>query len=258
MSSSRRRVVLTVLLSIAALLCASMLAPAFGAPKAVSAASLASKLARTLTIAKRADKNAKRAIAGLQARPAAGPTGATGPAGAKGDKGDPGTPGANGSDGEDGAPGSPGQDGQDGTNGADAFTDVGVATSLNPFNTSSTTFVDIPAMSTSITVPAGRTATVIAQFSAESTCSGGQAGSWCSVILVIGADEMAPAGGTASAFDGVDDGGALSYEHNALVRSKTGVGPGTYTVKARAAVQTGVAPAFRLDDLSLTVQAIDQ
>lgn len=64
--SSRRRITLMVALSLAALLCASMLAPAFGAPQAVSAASLAKKLASTLKIAKRADKNAKRAIAGLQ------------------------------------------------------------------------------------------------------------------------------------------------------------------------------------------------
>ena len=34
-----RRITFTVALSVAALLCASMLAPAFGAPKAVSAAS---------------------------------------------------------------------------------------------------------------------------------------------------------------------------------------------------------------------------
>lgn len=98
--SGRRRVVVLVLFTLAALLSASMLAPAFGAPQAVSAASLAKKLALTLKIAKRADKNAKRAIAGLQSQGQgggtggqggqgpAGPKGATGP---KGDKGDPGS-----------------------------------------------------------------------------------------------------------------------------------------------------------------------
>jgi hypothetical protein len=84
----RRRIASIVVLTTAALICASMLAPAFGAPKAVSAASLAKKLSRTLTIAKRADRNAKRAIAGLQHAGAQGPAG---PAGPKGDKGDPGT-----------------------------------------------------------------------------------------------------------------------------------------------------------------------
>ena len=113
---SRRRVGFMVLLSVAAVLSASMLAPAFGAPKAVSAASVAKKLARTLKIAKRADKNAKRALAGLQ------------------------------------EPGTPGQDGQDGTNGTDAFTDVGVPTNNVEFITTSSAFVDVTGASTTITV----------------------------------------------------------------------------------------------------------
>jgi hypothetical protein len=88
---------LLVLISVAALLCASTLAPAFGAPQATSAASLAKKLASTLRIAKRADRNAKRAIRGLQVEGKQGPvgppgaTGATGAPGAKGDKGEPAT-----------------------------------------------------------------------------------------------------------------------------------------------------------------------
>jgi len=97
--SGKRRITLTVVLGAGALLSASMLAPAFGAPQAVSAVSLAKKLAATSTIAKRADRNAKRAIKGLQARPAAGPAG---PPGA------PGLPGANGAPGADGAKGDAG------------------------------------------------------------------------------------------------------------------------------------------------------
>ncbi len=90
-----RRTTFLVLISVAALLCASMLAPAFGAPQATSAASLAKKLASTLKIAKRADRNAKRAIKGLQVegkRGPAGPPGATGAQGATGAKGDQGAP----------------------------------------------------------------------------------------------------------------------------------------------------------------------
>jgi len=90
-----RRTTFLVLITVAALLCASMLAPAFGAPQATSAASLAKKLASTLKIAKRADRNAKRAIKGLQVegkRGPAGPPGATGAAGAAGAKGDQGAP----------------------------------------------------------------------------------------------------------------------------------------------------------------------
>ena len=63
---SRMRVSFLVLLCLAALLCVSILAPAFGAPEEVSVVSLGKKLSRTLKIAKRADKNAKLALAGLR------------------------------------------------------------------------------------------------------------------------------------------------------------------------------------------------
>ncbi len=89
------RTTILVLLTAAALLCASMLAPAFGAPKAVSAVSLANKLAKTTKIAKRADKNAKRALRKAKT----GPNGDTGPAGPKGDRGAPGVPGPSGATG---------------------------------------------------------------------------------------------------------------------------------------------------------------
>ena len=102
--SGKRRIALTALLGAAALLSASMLAPAFGAPKAVSAVSLAKKLAATSTIAKRADRNAKRAIKGLQARPAAGPAGPPGAPGLPGANGAPGADGAKGDKGDAGAP----------------------------------------------------------------------------------------------------------------------------------------------------------
>ena len=102
--SGKRRIATAVLLGVAALLSASMLAPAFGAPKAVSAVSLAKKLAATSTIAKRADRNAKRAIKGLQARPGSGPAG---PAGAPGLPGANGAPGVNGAKGDKGDPGAP-------------------------------------------------------------------------------------------------------------------------------------------------------
>lgn len=106
----KRRITMIVLLSTAALLSASMLAPAFGAPQAVSAASLAKKLSATLKIAKRADRNAKRAIKGLQVeggRGPAGPAGARGAAGAQGVAGVAGAKGDPGTNGGQGAPGEP-------------------------------------------------------------------------------------------------------------------------------------------------------
>jgi hypothetical protein len=97
---SSHRTTFLVLISVAALLCASMLAPAFGAPHATSAASLAKKLASTLRIAKRADRNAKRAIAGLQVEGKRGPAGPPGAAGAPGANGTNGTNGAKGDKGD--------------------------------------------------------------------------------------------------------------------------------------------------------------
>jgi hypothetical protein len=101
---ARRRTIFGVLVLVAALLSASMLAPAFGAPQAVSATSLAKKLATTLTIAKRADRNAKRAIKGLQVQGDPGPAGARGAPGASGAPGQPGTNGAAGDRGDPGVP----------------------------------------------------------------------------------------------------------------------------------------------------------
>jgi hypothetical protein len=94
--SGHRKLVVLVLFMTAALLSASMLAPAFGAPQAVSVASLAKKLSATLKIANRADKNATTALAGLKASPAQGPAGPAGPTGPAGVKGDAGAPGAKG------------------------------------------------------------------------------------------------------------------------------------------------------------------
>lgn len=105
----KRRVATTLLLSVAALLSASMLAPAFGAPQAVSAASLAKQLSATLKIAKRADRNAKRAIKGLQVEGGRGPAGPAGARGVTGAKGDQGVAGANGSPGTNGGQGAPGE-----------------------------------------------------------------------------------------------------------------------------------------------------
>jgi len=112
---ARRRTTFTIAITVAALLCASMLAPAFGAPQSVSAATAASKLARALKLSKRADKNAKRALANSR-KP--GPAGADGAAGAKGEAGAKGDTGAAGSAGPAGATGAPGPAGANGDTGS--------------------------------------------------------------------------------------------------------------------------------------------
>ena len=80
MRTPRRLTLVATLLAV--LIGGSLLAPALGAPRAVSLASLAKKVDKTLKIAKRADRNADRALA-QDAVP--GPAGSPG---AKGDKGD--------------------------------------------------------------------------------------------------------------------------------------------------------------------------
>jgi len=95
-----------VLLAIATVLSASMLAPAFGAPKAVSAATLASKVATALKLSKAANRNAKRALTRARQPGPGGPAGERGATGATGAKGDNGAQGATGAAGAAGAPGS--------------------------------------------------------------------------------------------------------------------------------------------------------
>jgi hypothetical protein len=156
--SGRRRTVFRVLLTMAALLSASMLAPAFGAPQAVSAASLAKKLASTLKIAKRADKNAKRAIAGLQSQGQGGGTGGQGPAGPKGEKGDPGSASNVGATGATGATGPKGDTGNTGATGDTGPTgptgQTGQTGQTGPAGFASTTVV-----SANASTPASSTAT---------------------------------------------------------------------------------------------------
>ena len=167
--------------------------------------------------------------------------------------------GATGAQGPAGAQGTKGDKGDDGADGENAVVDAAVANTTDAFTTTSATFADVTGATTFISVPFGRTATVIATFSAESTCSGGSAGDWCSVQIVLGSSPMDPDdGGVDSAFDSVDDGnGTNAYEHHAIVRTKASVFAGGYSVRAQAAVNSDTAPpTFRLDEPSLAVQVI--
>jgi hypothetical protein len=129
-----------------------------------------------------------------------------------------------------------------------AIDQVKVARSDESSGTTSSSYVDIPAATTQVTVQRGQRALLLARFSAESICTGG---AWCSVRIVAvkgGVEqEMEPASGTDFAFDSPND----NWESNSMDRSLL-VGRGTYTVKAQAAVIGG--SSFRLDDWSLTVE----
>ncbi len=122
----------------------------------------------------------------------------------------------------------------------------------------STSFEDLPEASTTVRVPQGTRALILARFSAESLCLG-PSGSpeVCSVRILIGGQEAEPASGSDFAFDSSNGGadGPYSWEGHSMDRSRGPLGPGTYTVKVQAKV-TLVGGAFGLDDWSLTVERV--
>jgi hypothetical protein len=122
----------------------------------------------------------------------------------------------------------------------------------------STTFEDLPEASTTVKIPAGTRALILARFSAESLCLG-PSGSpeVCSVRILIGGQEAEPASGSDFAFDSSNGGadGPYSWEGHSMDRSSGPLGPGTYIVKVQAKV-TLVGGAFGLDDWSLTVERV--
>ena len=121
--------------------------------------------------------------------------------------------------------------------------------------TSSTGYTDLA--STSIEVPAGSTATLVATFSAESACYG--AASFCGVRVTVDGNEMTPVVGTDFAFDSSDSDTetSSSWESHALVRHATGVAAGNHTVTVQYRVSNGGA-TFRIDDWDLAVVAYKQ
>src|SRR5215207_6836991 len=86
------------------------------------------------------------------------------------------------------------------TSGAQEYVKV-VAQNSSDSAITSTTWVTLT--SASITVPAGHTDLVMADFFGESTCYliGGSAGSTCQVRIRVGSTEMTPQVGTDESFD---------------------------------------------------------
>jgi hypothetical protein len=134
-----------------------------------------------------------------------------------------------------------------------------VATGGTAFTTTSTTYGDVTGASTTVTVPAGQSALIIAEFTAESFCDAGDSSGYCSVRILIGGTEGNPAEGTDFAFDTIvtSTGNEDWWEGNAMTRSRGPLGPGTYTVQVQAATVDGNAnTTFNLDDWHLTVQRV--
>jgi hypothetical protein len=127
-----------------------------------------------------------------------------------------------------------------------------------PQTTMSSTFADLPGASTTIRVPSGHRALILARFSGESYCTDGtdSIAGWCGLRIRIGNAEAEPSDasdpGTPFAFDTDPSSGDDYYEGNSMDRSRV-LGPGLHTVKVQWAV-TNPSIFFWVDDWSLTVE----
>ncbi len=115
-----------------------------------------------------------------------------------------------------------------------------------------TFFNNVPSAFTTISVPSGENALILARFSAESACYGGTG--YCSVRILINGVEMDPVAGFDFAFDSTDLGRETSgsWESHSMDRSRV-VGSGTYTIVVQRAT-TSASTFLRLDEWSLTVE----
>lgn len=115
-----------------------------------------------------------------------------------------------------------------------------------------------PTMSTTVNVPAGTTATIIARYGAETLCEDADGAGYCFVRLLRGATDMgAPLHNSLGSIDSVtstaaDDGS----ESHMIERWATNVAPGNHTIKVQATEGNGGVTSFTLDNQTLTVQVI--
>jgi len=112
---------------------------------------------------------------------------------------------------------------------------------------SSGVWVNVPGMVRPVTVGSGTTRLLVADYNAESLCTGS---GWCSVRIVAinsagGVTEFHPQSGTDFAFDSDGD----NWSSHSIKRSIR-VGAGTWRVQVQAARVAGssTSPAFRLDE----------
>jgi hypothetical protein len=139
-----------------------------------------------------------------------------------------------------------------------AVTAVKVVTSTGSSQeTQSRTYVDLPGAATSITVPAGQKALVIARFTGASQCGSlNPDDDGCFVRVLIGGVEADP--GNAGHFDTAEccsgSSNGDSWESHAIDRSRGPLGPGTYPVKVQWLA--GAENDFMLWGWHLTVERV--
>lgn len=124
-----------------------------------------------------------------------------------------------------------------------------------PAATPSGTWVTVPGMVQSFTIPAGTTRLIDARYTAEAQCTGG---SWCSarVLLVMpsgATQELAPASGADFAFASP---GGSTWNGNAMERvSATFLPEGSYRIAVQIAKVGGVT-TYRVDDMAFAVELV--
>jgi len=171
------------------------------------------------------------------------------PKGARGPAGPPGPAGPT------GAAGAAGATGPAGPTNAGVSLAVKNASDTADHTTSSTSYEDLA--STTIDVPSGSTATLVATFSAESACYNAASGT-CGVKITVDGNEMNPNAGNDYDFDYSATGkSASSHQGHALVRYQGNIGAGSHkvTVQYRA---SNSSVKFRIDDWALSVVAYKQ
>lgn len=138
-----------------------------------------------------------------------------------------------------------------------AVTAVSVATDAPNQTTTSTTYVDMPGMQTTITVPStyAKGGLIMARFSAESGCYGaGTAGNWCTARILVDGVEASPGDGTDYAFDTSTGTSSINWGGHSMDRS-IHVGPGPHQVDVQWAVTNFTSgTTFWTGERSLTVE----
>lgn len=124
---------------------------------------------------------------------------------------------------------------------------VRIKTETTSFSTDSETWVDLPGAQFNMAVPGGLQKTFIAQFSAESNCTGS---AYCSVRILMDGAEMDPAVGIDFAFDSAADADD-HYEGHSMTRVGGPVGPGQHSFNVQVRVVS--ATDFWLDDWTFMV-----
>lgn len=132
--------------------------------------------------------------------------------------------------------------------------DIQVKTENTPFSTQSSTYVNVPGASATLTVSNARA--IRTRYSAESRCNkgNGAVGNQCQVRLIISpGGELNPVTTEGFAFDSYD-GASGTPEAQSMERISNQLTSGTYTVRVQARTQNGVA--FTIDDWTLSAETL--